>query len=43
MIVLDPAKRIYVKEALKHPFFEDLNKDELTKYYPTSQGMHYGK
>jgi cyclin-dependent kinase 2 len=34
MIALDPAKRIYVKEAMKHPFFDDLSKEDLVKYFP---------
>ena len=37
MIALDPAKRIYVKEAMRHPYFDDLNKDDLIKYFPTGQ------
>ncbi|CAK92511.1 unnamed protein product (macronuclear) [Paramecium tetraurelia] len=46
MIALDPAKRIYVKEAMKHPFFDDLNKEDLAKYFPPGQqnlAMQYGK
>ncbi|CAD8046748.1 unnamed protein product [Paramecium primaurelia] len=46
MIALDPAKRIYVKEAMKHPFFDDLNKEDLVKYFPPGQqnlAMQYGK
>ena len=29
MIALDPAKRISVKEALKHPYFNELKPEEL--------------
>jgi len=32
MIALDPAKRISVKEALKHPFFNELKPEELQKF-----------
>jgi len=32
MIALDPAKRISVKEALKHPYFEDLKAEDLSRF-----------
>lgn len=28
MIVLDPARRISMKEALRHPYFNDLSESE---------------
>jgi len=34
MISLDPAKRIYVKEAMRHPYFDDLLREDLVKYFP---------
>jgi cyclin-dependent kinase 2 len=46
MIELDPAKRIYVKEAIKHPFFDDLNREDLVKYFPVGQekmALQYGR
>ena len=46
MIELDPAKRIYVKEAMKHPFFDDLNREDLIKYFPVGQeklALQYGR
>lgn len=46
MIELDPAKRIYVKEALKHPYFDDLNREDLQRYFPPGQEkvvLQYGK
>ena len=30
MICLDPAKRIPMKFAMNHPFFDDLNKAEIS-------------
>ena len=35
--MLDPAKRIYVKDAMKHPYFDDINRDEIIKYFPPAQ------
>lgn len=32
MVALDPAKRISVKEALKHPYFDDLSREDVQKY-----------
>lgn len=37
MIALDPSKRISVKEALKHPYFEDLKAEDIAKYEYVSQ------
>lgn len=31
MFTYDPAKRISMKEALKHPYFDDLNKEAIDK------------
>jgi len=36
MVALDPAKRISVKEALRHPYFNDLKKEDLSMYEPTN-------
>ena len=46
MIELDPAKRIYVKEAMKHPYFDDLNREDIVKYFPVGQeklALQYGR
>ncbi|EGR34826.1 hypothetical protein IMG5_000530 [Ichthyophthirius multifiliis] len=32
MIELDPAQRISVKEALRHPYFDELKKEDIMKY-----------
>jgi serine/threonine protein kinase len=32
MLQLDPSKRISMKEALKHAYFEDLRADDIAKY-----------
>ena len=32
MLALDPARRISMKEALKHPYFNDLSSDDISKY-----------
>ena len=32
MLALDPARRISMKEALKHPYFSDLTGEEISKY-----------
>lgn len=32
MLSIDPARRISMKEALKHPYFHDLSSEEITKY-----------
>jgi len=32
MIALDPIKRISVKDALRHPYFNDLKKEDVEKY-----------
>ena len=32
MLALDPARRISMKEALKHPYFNDLTAEEISKY-----------
>ena len=32
MIVLDPARRISMKEALKHPYFADIRPEDLERF-----------
>ena len=32
LLALDPAKRISMKEALKHPYFNDLHAEDVAKY-----------
>jgi len=32
LIALDPRKRISMKEAIKHPYFADINISEREKY-----------
>ena len=32
LLALDPAKRISMKEALKHPYFSDLLAEDIAKY-----------
>ena len=32
MLALDPARRISMKEALKHPYFDDLSMEDKSKY-----------
>ena len=32
MIALDPVKRISVKEALNHPYFNDLTREEIERF-----------
>ena len=32
MLQLDPAKRISMKEALKHPYFNDIRQEDLEKF-----------
>jgi cyclin-dependent kinase 2 len=32
MLALDPARRISMKEALKHPYFSDLLPEDIIKY-----------
>lgn len=32
MLQLDPARRISMKEALKHPYFHDLRQEDMDKY-----------
>lgn len=32
MIALDPAKRISMKEALKHPYFHDISEHDRQMY-----------
>ena len=32
MIVLDPARRISMKEALRHPYFNDLTESEKNSF-----------
>ena len=32
MLNLDPARRISMKEALRHPFFSDLRQEDIDKY-----------
>lgn len=32
MIVLDPARRISMKEALRHPYFNDLSESEKNAF-----------
>ena len=34
MICLDPARRIYAKNALKHPYFDDLKPEDIIKFQP---------
>ena len=33
LLQLDPAKRISMKQALKHPYFSDLRQEDIDKYY----------
>lgn len=32
LIALDPIKRISMKEALKHPYFDDITDADIKKY-----------
>jgi serine/threonine protein kinase len=32
LLSLDPAKRISMKEALKHPYFSDLLAEDMAKF-----------
>lgn len=32
LIALDPIKRISMKEALKHPYFNDITESDYKKY-----------
>lgn len=32
MLALDPARRISMKEALKHPYFADLSSEDINRY-----------
>lgn len=32
MLQLDPARRISMKEALKHPYFSDIRQEDIDKY-----------
>lgn len=32
LIMLDPSKRISMKEALRHPYFEELSESEKNKF-----------
>ena len=32
MLALDPKRRISMKEALKHPYFNDLSEEEKSRY-----------
>jgi serine/threonine protein kinase len=32
MLQLDPARRISMKEALRHPYFSDLKQEDMDKY-----------
>ena len=32
MIALDPIKRISVKDALRHPYFNDLSKEDIERF-----------
>lgn len=32
LLQLDPAKRISMKQALKHPYFSDLRQEDIDKY-----------
>jgi len=32
MLALDPARRISMKEALKHPYFTELLAEDINKY-----------
>ena len=32
MLQLDPARRISMKEALRHPYFHDLRPEDLDRY-----------
>jgi serine/threonine protein kinase len=32
MLNLDPARRISMKEALKHPYFSDISPEDIAKY-----------
>jgi serine/threonine protein kinase len=32
MIVLDPARRISMKEALRHPYFNELSESEKNSF-----------
>ena len=32
MIALDPVKRISVKEALNHPYFSDITREEIERF-----------
>lgn len=34
MLALDPAKRISMKEALKHPYFADVQPEDMAKFAP---------
>ena len=34
MIALDPAMRISVKDALRHPYFDELSRQDIAKYEP---------
>ncbi|EAS00630.2 cyclin-dependent kinase-like Serine/Threonine kinase family protein (macronuclear) [Tetrahymena thermophila SB210] len=40
MIALDPAKRISVKDALRHPYFEDLSREDIAKFEPNQVHMY---
>ena len=32
LLQLDPARRISMKEALKHPYFNDVRQEDIDKY-----------
>jgi serine/threonine protein kinase len=32
MLQLDPARRISMKDALKHPYFSDLRTEDMDRY-----------
>jgi len=32
MLALDPSRRISMKEALKHSYFNDLSPEDISKY-----------
>ena len=33
LLALDPAKRISMKEALKHPYFNDISSEDLSRFH----------